>query len=41
MKRYSAVRRLPFTVLGIVFLGIMLFPVYWMINTSLQSGRPL
>jgi multiple sugar transport system permease protein len=38
MKRYSAVRRLPFTVLGIVFLGIMLFPVYWMINTSLQSG---
>jgi multiple sugar transport system permease protein len=38
MKTYSTFRRLPFTVLGLVFLGIMLFPVYWMLNTSLQSG---
>jgi multiple sugar transport system permease protein len=38
MKRYSPVRRLPYTVLGVVFLAIMLFPVYWMINTSLQAG---
>jgi multiple sugar transport system permease protein len=27
------------TVLGIVFLAIMLFPVYWMVDTSLQSGN--
>jgi multiple sugar transport system permease protein len=26
------------TVLGIIFLGIMVFPVYWMINSSLQSN---
>jgi multiple sugar transport system permease protein len=38
MKRYSTVRRLPYTVLGVIFLGFMLFPVYWMLNTSLQSG---
>ena len=25
------------TILGIVFLAIMIFPVYWMINTSLQA----
>lgn len=31
-------RQLPYTVLAIVFLAIMLFPVYWMINTSLQPG---
>ncbi len=30
--------RWPMTVLGIVFLAIMVFPVYWMINTSLQSN---
>jgi multiple sugar transport system permease protein len=34
----SSRRQLPFTVLGIVFLAIMLFPVYWMVNTSLQPG---
>ena len=31
-----------YTALGIVFLGIMLFPIYWMINASLQpSGNTL
>ena len=37
MKR-TTIRSLPFTVLGIVILAIMLFPIYWMVNTSLQSG---
>jgi len=31
-----------YTALGLVFLGIMLFPIYWMINASLQpSGNTL
>ena len=30
-------RNLPLTILGIVFLAIMIFPVYWMVNTSLQA----
>lgn len=35
-------RSAGYTVLGIVFLAIMLFPVYWMINASLQpSGNTL
>jgi len=29
--------RWPMTILGILFLSIMIFPVYWMINTSLQA----
>ncbi|WP_022885520.1 carbohydrate ABC transporter permease [Glaciibacter superstes] len=30
------------TTLGVIFLGIMLFPIYWMINASLQpSGNTL
>lgn len=30
------------TVLGVIFIGIMLFPVYWMVNASLQpSGNTL
>ncbi|KIQ11410.1 ABC transporter permease [Curtobacterium flaccumfaciens] len=28
---------MPFTILGCVFLAIMVFPVYWMVNTSLQA----
>lgn len=28
---------IPLTVLGIVFLAIMVFPVYWMVNTSFQA----
>ncbi|WP_406248471.1 carbohydrate ABC transporter permease [Microbacterium sp. M] len=35
-------RSIAYTVLGILFLVIMLFPVYWMINASLQpSGNTL
>jgi multiple sugar transport system permease protein len=34
----STIRQIPYTVLGIVFLAIMIFPVYWMINASLQSN---
>lgn len=34
----SITRSLPKTILGVIFVAIMLFPVYWMINTSLQSG---
>ncbi len=26
------------TVLGVIFLAVMLFPVYWMVNASLQPG---
>jgi multiple sugar transport system permease protein len=36
MKR--RLRSLTLTILGIVILAIMLFPVYWMVNTSLQKG---
>ncbi len=36
-KHRSAARQIPYTVLGIVFLGLMIFPVYWMVNTSLQQ----
>lgn len=31
-------RKWPMTVLGILFLAIMVFPVYWMINSSLQAN---
>lgn len=31
-------RQWPMTVLGIIFLAIMVFPVYWMINSSLQAN---
>jgi multiple sugar transport system permease protein len=37
MKQTTA-KKLPYTVLGVVFIAIMLFPVYWMVNTSLQPG---
>ncbi|ARC58178.1 Trehalose transport system permease protein SugB [Frondihabitans sp. 762G35] len=30
-------RTIPMTILGCIFLAIMIFPVYWMINTSLQN----
>ena len=36
--KHAKSRQLPYTVLAVVFLAIMLFPVYWMINTSLQPG---
>lgn len=28
---------MPLTILGVIFLAIMVFPVYWMINASLQG----
>jgi multiple sugar transport system permease protein len=31
-------RTWPMTVLGIIFLAIMVFPIYWMINSSLQAN---
>ncbi|PYI39007.1 ABC transporter permease [Arthrobacter psychrolactophilus] len=45
--RQGAIRRRAFktrgsTVLGFIFLAIMLFPIYWMVNASLQpSGNTL
>src|SRR5882757_7383697 len=36
--RPAKTRQLAYTALAIGFLAIMLFPVYWMINTSLQPG---
>ena len=40
--QHGRIRRGTLTVVGIVILGIMLFPVYWMINASLQpSGNTL
>ena len=36
--RDATARRWPMTVLGIVFLAVMIFPVYWMINASLQAN---
>ena len=41
-RRKENTRSAGYTALGIVFLAIMLFPVYWMINASLQpSGNTL
>jgi multiple sugar transport system permease protein len=34
----SRLKQLPYTVLGVIFLAIMLFPVYWMVNTSFQNN---
>ena len=36
-KHRSRARSIPYTVLGVVFLALMIFPVYWMVNTSLQA----
>ncbi|MGT2425081.1 carbohydrate ABC transporter permease [Amnibacterium kyonggiense] len=36
-KRRSRARSVPMTVLGVLFLAVMVFPVYWMVNTSLQA----
>ncbi|GLJ62490.1 ABC transporter permease [Microbacterium barkeri] len=41
-RRAGSRRPLIYTALGLLFLGIMLFPVYWMVNASLQpSGNTL
>jgi multiple sugar transport system permease protein len=37
-NRHRSARTWPFTVLGVIFLAIMVFPVYWMINSSLQAN---
>ncbi|WP_125614460.1 carbohydrate ABC transporter permease [Specibacter cremeus] len=34
----STMKRIPYTILGAVFLAIMLFPVYWMVNASFQQN---
>lgn len=36
--RDRAARKIPMTILGVIFLIIMIFPVYWMINSSLQAN---
>ncbi len=38
MKTPSNTQRFLNTGLGVLFLAIMLFPVYWMVNTSFQGG---
>ncbi len=41
-QKKEKTRSAGYTVLGVIFLGVMLFPVYWMINASLQpSGNTL
>ena len=38
----STVRRAVYTAIGVLILALMLFPVYWMVNASLQpSGNTL
>jgi multiple sugar transport system permease protein len=37
--RLTKRRQATSTVIGIGLLAVMLFPVYWMVNTSLQSGN--
>ena len=34
----SRAKQIPLTVIALVFLVIMLFPVYWMVNSSFQSN---
>jgi len=36
-RRQRQARSVLMTVIGLVFLGVMLFPVYWMVNSSLQD----
>jgi multiple sugar transport system permease protein len=38
MIKASPAKQAVYTALGILFLAVMLFPLYWMFNTSLQSG---
>jgi len=41
-RRQRVTRTRASTVLGIIFLAVMLFPIYWMVNASLQpSGNTL
>jgi multiple sugar transport system permease protein len=34
----SHIRKTVYTILGVIFVGLMLFPVYWMVNGSLQPN---
>lgn len=34
----STLKQLPYTVLAVIFLAIMIFPVYWMVNSSFQQN---
>ncbi|MEO6711849.1 MAG: hypothetical protein ABIM89_00300, partial [Mycobacteriales bacterium] len=34
-------RRAGNTILGVFFLAVLLFPIYWMVNGALQSGSSL
>jgi multiple sugar transport system permease protein len=34
----STMKQIPFTVFGVIFLAVMLFPVYWMVNASFQQN---
>jgi len=36
-RQRGRARSIPMTVLGVVLLGLMVFPVYWMVNSSLQA----
>jgi multiple sugar transport system permease protein len=38
MMKVSRIKQISRTVLGVIFLAIMLFPVYWMVNSSFQSN---
>lgn len=37
-RHRSRARSLAMTVLGVIFLALMIFPVYWMVNSSLQEN---
>jgi multiple sugar transport system permease protein len=37
-RHRSHARSLAMTALGVLFLAVMIFPVYWMVNTSLQAN---
>jgi multiple sugar transport system permease protein len=37
-RHRSHARSLGMTALGVLFLAVMIFPVYWMVNTSLQAN---
>jgi multiple sugar transport system permease protein len=34
----SRLKQLPYTILALIFLAIMIFPVYWMVNASFQGN---
>jgi len=38
VRRTSSIRKGADTVIGVLLLAVMLFPVYWMVNASFQAG---